>query len=174
MRETLIQYETVLRGEDGRRYVAQSCGRERPDGTWEGWLEFIPEGGGEVIRTERETTQPSRDTLRYWATGLTDPYLDGALLRVQRASAAPGTSAAAARPHAPAAAAAGAVLDPFHVYDEGADVLQSQLRALSADQLRNIIRHYGLSTLEPRQLDALAKPELAALIMRAVEDRAAR
>lgn len=37
-------------------------------------------------RTRRETTQPSRDALRYWATGLEPTYLQGALERALRAA----------------------------------------------------------------------------------------
>src|SRR6266511_1499914 len=39
-------------------YRARACGRERADGTWEGWIEFVPEAGGSVLASERETTQP--------------------------------------------------------------------------------------------------------------------
>jgi hypothetical protein len=34
-----------------------------------------------VIQTTRETTQPNRQDLDYWATGLTVGFLDGALDR---------------------------------------------------------------------------------------------
>jgi hypothetical protein len=66
MKETLIEYQTVLRGEDGESYRVRSCGRKREDGIWEGWLEFLPLGSGEPLISGRETTQPSRDTLLYW------------------------------------------------------------------------------------------------------------
>jgi hypothetical protein len=48
---------------------------------WEGWIEFEPSDGGAAIRTPRETTQPNLKDLEYWATGLTEAYLEGALVR---------------------------------------------------------------------------------------------
>ena len=81
MAEVIQKFETQLRGRDGRSYNVQASGRERDDGLWEGWLEFLPLDRGEPVVTSRETTQPNRDDLVYWASGLTDPYLDGALLR---------------------------------------------------------------------------------------------
>jgi hypothetical protein len=173
MSEILVEYETVLRGSDEVLYGARACGRQREDGSWEGWLEFQPQGGGAALVSGRETTQPNRDTLRYWATGLTDPYLDGALLRVQGSAAARSAPrpADAHRARSPAAAAPRAVLDPFHVYGEGADILRSQLAALSADQLRNIARQYHLTAEPPTVLDAMSKVDLVTLIMAAVETR---
>ena len=67
---------------DGHVYQVRAVGRKRPDGTWIGWLEFRPRsGGGLTRRTSRETTQPSRLALRYWALGLDEVYFDGALER---------------------------------------------------------------------------------------------
>jgi len=39
-----------------------------------------------VLTTERETTQPSREALLYWATGLEPIYLEGAFARAVRAA----------------------------------------------------------------------------------------
>ena len=75
------KYETLLRSRDGQLYQIEAWGRERPDGMWEGWLAFVPPDAGEHVVSDTETTQPNRDDLVYWASGLTDPYLDGALLR---------------------------------------------------------------------------------------------
>ena len=72
----------VLTG-DGVLYEAFVYGEARPDGTWIGWLEFLPMTGGLVLRTGRETTQPNRDALEYWAGGLEPLYLEGALERAQ-------------------------------------------------------------------------------------------
>jgi hypothetical protein len=52
--------------------------------TWEGWIEFVTETGQRVV-TDRETTQPNRDAVAYWATGLEPIYLEGALERAVRA-----------------------------------------------------------------------------------------
>lgn len=51
---------------------------------WSGWLVFQSElGAGEVLATDQETTQPNRQALEYWATGLEPVYLEGALVRAQ-------------------------------------------------------------------------------------------
>jgi len=71
--------------DDGHLYRARALGRQRDDGTWIGWIEFIPIGGGVMRRSARETTQPNRAALVYWALGLDEVYLDGALERALRA-----------------------------------------------------------------------------------------
>ena len=71
------------------------------------------------------------------------------------------------------AVGARAILNPFEVYREGDTVLRGQLNALDEGQLRNIIRQYQISDLKPEQLGQLNRAELVALIMTAVERRAA-
>jgi hypothetical protein len=83
MAEVLIEFVNELE-ESGVVYEARACGRQREDGLWEGWIEFDPRGGTETVRTGRETTQPNEADLRYWATGLTGGYLEGALDRALR------------------------------------------------------------------------------------------
>ena len=76
------EFAAVARDRDGHTYRSRAFGRERADGTWIGWLEFSPLGSGGLIRrTPRETTQPNRKALHYWALGVGDVYLDGALER---------------------------------------------------------------------------------------------
>lgn len=81
--EVLRQYAEVVRDAAGQGYLARASGRSRADGTWEGWLEFTPPQGVPVLRTGRETTQPDREALAYWASGLEPVYLDGALTRAR-------------------------------------------------------------------------------------------
>jgi len=81
MAHVVSAFSQVIRTTDGRAYTVTACGRERPDGTWEGWLEFAPDDASPVLRTRRETSQPNLTDLRYWATGLTPVYLEGALAR---------------------------------------------------------------------------------------------
>ena len=54
-------------------------GSERADGTWAGRLLFV--SGTAQKRTGQETSQPNREALEYWATGLELVYLEGAFTR---------------------------------------------------------------------------------------------
>jgi hypothetical protein len=89
MRELIHKHSTAVRGDDGRMYEAFIFGQQREDGTWMGWLEFVPVGegtgspgeSGHTLRTTSETSQPDRRALEYWAGGLEPAYLDGALTR---------------------------------------------------------------------------------------------
>ncbi len=80
MAELIQTYTEVVRDSRGEEFTASAHGEGRADGTWEGWLEFRSTSG-EVRRTGRATTQPNRDALRYWASGLEPLYLDGAFSR---------------------------------------------------------------------------------------------
>ena len=80
--ETIHEYAVRFQAEDGTLYAIQACGEPREDGLWEGFLEFRPLlAGGLSRRTGRETTQPSRDALAYWASGLEPIYFEGAFTR---------------------------------------------------------------------------------------------
>jgi len=85
MAQVALAFSETIRTTDGTSYMATACGRERSDRTWEGWLEFAPDDMSPVLRTPRETTQPNLTDLRYWATGLTPVYLEGALARALEA-----------------------------------------------------------------------------------------
>jgi hypothetical protein len=79
----IAQHPTkIIQGDS--TYRVWVCGEERPDGTWEGWLEFHPTNASQpVLRTDQETSQPNRTALEYWAGGLEPIYLEGALARAQ-------------------------------------------------------------------------------------------
>lgn len=81
MAQTLIRFDTPVTRE-GRHYRAHACGRERENGQWEAWLEFEDMTSGEILRSQRETTQPNQTDAAYWATGLTPVYLQGSLDRI--------------------------------------------------------------------------------------------
>ena len=86
MDSLIHEFAKLVRDADGHLYKARVLGRQRGDGTWIGWIEFSPRGtGGVVRRTKRETTQPSRNALRYWASGVQRTYLEGALNRALQA-----------------------------------------------------------------------------------------
>lgn len=180
MAEVLVEFTDPIRAEDGTEYIARACGRPNPDGMWEGWIEFLPVHRGEPTRSGRETTQPNRTDTIYWATGLTEVYLEGALHRAlnplirtpPREIAAPVFDEPAPdilpEPHTES------ILNPFSVYRKGESLLRKQLGALSAWHLVNIIRAHHLSTLDSAILDAMPEAALAELIVTAVraEERA--
>lgn len=153
MAEVLVEFDAAFPGPDGARYAPRACARVAEDGRWEGWIEFSDVDTGAVIRSTRETTQPSRDDAMYWATGLTRVYLEGALERalspvrrvgpeeveVEPAFDGPAPHVVGARPPSTRA-----VLDPFEVYVQGERVLRQELSALDLDHLRGIVRAYGL------------------------------
>jgi hypothetical protein len=84
MVEVIHALSTEVKDNAGRVYRAVVCAKQRPDGTWEGWLEFHPVDSVKmVLRTGKETVQSSRSAVEYWASGLEPIYLDGALARAQ-------------------------------------------------------------------------------------------
>ena len=84
MAEVIQQYTPQFHDENNRAYVVRACAEVTAGGTWEGWLEFHPtDQTGAVLRTERETTQPDRAALEYWASGLEPLYFEGAFTRAR-------------------------------------------------------------------------------------------
>jgi hypothetical protein len=178
MAEVLVEFSEPLVLEDERQYVARACGSEMENGHWQGWLEFVPVAGGDVLRSARETTQPNRADAVYWATGLTPVYLEGSLertinprvMRPPRAidppfydEPAPDAVPGPPRPES--------ILNPFSVYRKGEGLLRDQLHALSPWHLVNIIKDYGFGGGETRPLSALPKTDLIELIVAGVRKR---
>ena len=81
MGEPILEYSVVLVDPEGVTYRAAAFGEQREDGSWWGWIEFDPRDGGPPLATGQETSQPNRDALAYWATGIEPVYLEGALIR---------------------------------------------------------------------------------------------
>lgn len=82
MAELIREHSTRIEESGGTLYLVRTYGQEREDGTWEGWLEFYPvDGSRAALRTGRETSQPNRDAISYWASGLEPVYLEGAFER---------------------------------------------------------------------------------------------
>ena len=151
MSDILVKFDEPISAPNGEAYFAQASGREVTGGLWEGWLEFAPVSDGlATLDSGRETTQPNRMNLEYWAQGLTKVYLEGALARaLARASggyaSAPsetmnfgGGSRRSATPtprRAPISSRP--ILDPFEVYSQGEGILRSQLGGLSRDREPN-------------------------------------
>lgn len=175
MAEVFVEFTDPILDDAGNPYTAQACGREAPDGMWEGWIEFIPRIDGDVLRSGRETTQPNRQDLMYWATGLTAVYLEGALHRAQNPRVPPPPpepvepvfEGPSPEP-AVAPSATHSVLNPFSVYRKGEALLRRQLAAFSGWHLVNIIRAHHLSEQTNEELALLNDDELIELIVAAV------
>lgn len=183
MAEVLLAFDSEVRAADGRGYLPRACGVEA-DGRWQGWIEFVPLDGSTVLRTGRETTQRSREDLLYWASGLTAVYLEGALHRAL--SPLPARSRRPRPPLGPRPAyegpapdglgrvpdvADGGAFDPFTAYAGGSEVLRRGLASLEADELRGLIRTYGLSDASAEDLVRLTPAQLRSVIERAIQER---
>lgn len=175
MAEVFVDFAEGVVAKNGRAYAARACGSEMDHGIWEGWVEFFPLDGGQPIRSSRETTQPNKQDTAYWATGLTPIYLEGALDRAL--NAVPHRLGANRIVGEPASdsdsgpATRDSVLNPFSVYRKGESLLRSQLSALSAWHLVNIIAAYSLSKQRSADLEATPAPVLVELIVATVRDR---
>jgi hypothetical protein len=180
MAEVLVRFTETVRAADGVRYQSQACGAVADDGLWEGWIEFSGIDG-QVVRTPRETEQPNRDSLVYWAEGLSAAYLEGALRRAldprttKPAKFATHLASVFSGP-APASGLAQpvqwhSVLDPFATLAQGEGVLRRQLTALSRDHLVTLIHDYQLGV--PDSEYDLNQEALVDRIVRAVKSRSA-
>ena len=180
MAQTLIRFDTPVYDRDGRQYDVRACGRERENGQWEAWLEFVDVRTGEVLRTQRETTQPNLTDTNYWATGLTPVYLEGALERILYSPAlrepeplpAPHFDGPAPRTRAKASPMSDRepVLDPFSVYEKNPEQLARELTALRGFHLRQIIRDFELVDEREVPLEGLTEPQLGSLILQRVRE----
>jgi hypothetical protein len=183
MAEVLAQFDGTVVSNEGVRYQAQACAAPNEDGMWEGWIEFAPLDGGVPVRSPRETTQPNRTDAAYWASGLTTVYLEGALDRAlhPRRKVSPAPARALFDSPAPISAppvqaptpAVNPVLNPFSVYEKGEHMLRSELGALSAWHLVNIVVAYRLSDEPLDRLKLLSAPALVDLITIAVREQVA-
>jgi hypothetical protein len=182
MAEALLHFQDPVEAPSGELYKARACGRETPDGLWQGWLEFTPIAGGRLVRSGRETTQPNRRDTEYWAGGLTLVYLQGAL---KRALEGP-VRIVRARIERPAYQKPGAsipystvgnrdsALDPFSVYAKSESLLRRQLSALSVWHLVNIALAYDLTDEPVESLRCRRPASLIQLIVSSVGERQRR
>ena len=155
----------------GREFYVSVVGDTRPDGEWEGWLEYVPLDDTDVLVTRIETTQPNRATLERWADGLTTFYVEGAFSR-----AVPDTSdrlrprIVATRAEAVAAAVRAMVdlPDPFELYTLGPDRMRARLSALPRVTLLEIITAFELNPAG-KSLAWLSDHQLVTFIVTATE-----
>jgi hypothetical protein len=88
MSELIQEFTAEVRDPKGALYTARVRGDTDSAGHWQGWIEFLPRAGGAALQTGRETTQSTREHLRYWASGLSPTYLESALKRALRTQSA--------------------------------------------------------------------------------------
>lgn len=174
MAEVLLEYEPAVTDTAGTPYLARACGREVDGGRWEGWIEFLPEDGSPVLRSQRETTQPNRTDIDYWAGGLTPVYLEGSLRRTleprqpvyEPPPGRPAYEGPAPANGNPRMAGAKSILDPYAVRRTGGEeLLRKELGALRAWHLRNIARAYRLADERRQDLEAMDDAALRELIV---------
>jgi hypothetical protein len=92
MAELIQEYSTRVLDDDGTTYIVRAYAVQQSSNLWVGWLEFhSADGKKPVLRTGHETSQPTRVTVEYWASGLEPIYFEGALERARdrRHSTAP-------------------------------------------------------------------------------------
>jgi hypothetical protein len=138
MRELVHERTIDLRSPDGTVYDRAHVYAE-PNGrtTWAGFMEFLPAGGGQTLRTGHETTQSNVEGVAYWATGLEIVYFEGALQRAVRQSlrAAPEDDTA---PMPSLGAGAGVVPMRLETVDPAAPLRLMATRTLTPGQTRRI------------------------------------
>jgi hypothetical protein len=167
MSEIISDLETTVASTDGHEYYVQVAGEQLASGTWEAWLEFVPlDDDLEVMSTNTETTQPTRDDVVSWSATLTGTYLQGALARALR-----NTARLVVRDFATDVAEIPAPFDPFDVLPLGKAELRAQLRMLSRPELLGIIRSYNLNPAG-KSLIRLTDSQLVTFIVTAVEVQA--
>ena len=76
---SVTRRDTPFSLRSGGTFLVTIEGEQRADGTWGGRVVFTDATGSR--RTGQETSQPTRDALQYWASGLEQVYLDGAFAR---------------------------------------------------------------------------------------------
>jgi hypothetical protein len=84
MQELIHEHSTHVRTPEGERFIARTYGEPDDSGLWHGWLDFESlTRPGVRLQTDRETTQPNRAALEYWAEGLEPLYFEGAFERAR-------------------------------------------------------------------------------------------
>ena len=84
MTDVMMQLSETVSDARGT-FHARAMASGRGDGSWEGWLEFVPADADASVRyaTPIETHQHDRVTMERWASGLTRVYAEGALARAR-------------------------------------------------------------------------------------------
>ena len=181
MAEVLASFSAPITDEFGS-YYPRAVGRLAPDAMWEAWIEFVPvDGGSDVLVTPVETRQPERQHVVYWATGLSQVYMEGALKRARNpvtvripvidepVSDQPARRRVVVERVIPRPEP---VLDPFEIGARNIDILRQELTALNRPRLLNIIAAFNLAG--DIDLTKMTDAQLVGFIVAAVETRLSR
>ena len=79
------EHSTVVHDSEDRLYSVRTYAAVSNEGSWVGWLEYVPHGVGPTLRTHREITHPSRHAISLWAAHLEHSFLELALRRARPA-----------------------------------------------------------------------------------------
>ena len=143
-----------------------------PGGLWQGWIEFVPVGGGDPLARLARPRSPTARTPSIgqrashrciWKARCSERFARRDERRRDHGSAAffDGPAALDDLPRAGGAS----VLNPFSLYRKGESLLRRQLGALSSWHLVNIIDTHGLSEENLRVLNALPPASLIEVIV---------
>src|ERR1051325_7467637 len=165
MSEVIADLDTTVTSPAGHEYYVQVVGEQLPTRRWESWLEFVPlDEGMDVLLTNTETTQATRDDLVRWAMTLAPPYIQGAFARAIRVM----TGRRLVRKYDATVGDVVAPLDPFHVSQLGKPELRMGLRRLTRAELLAVIQGYDLNPAG-KSLTWLSDSQLVTFIVTAVE-----
>jgi hypothetical protein len=180
----LRTFDEPLTPPGGRAYLARIAGRRGPQGRWEGWVEFVPEGGHPVLRSGRETTQSDLPNLERWAQGLSRVYLEGSLDRTLAKEATSDPALAEGPPARPRfegpapdlrvglrPAPDDVALNPMIRYREGEAALRRRIAELPPSELRAIVLAYHFDSAEV-DVGTLDRGALEELIVAQAQARA--
>lgn len=156
-------------------YVARIAARMTVDGRWESWIEFSPEGGGPILRSQRETTQSDLASMEGWADRVSLVYLQGSLERTLArehgqvrvgsthgpAFEGPAPELRGSRRPAPDDVA----LNPITLAQRGDDQLRAELAELSTSELRAIALAFHFDHDWSIDVEALNREALQDLIV---------
>jgi len=165
MSEVIADLDTTVTSPDGHEYYVQVVGEQLPTRRWESWLEFVPlDGGLDVLLTNTETTQATREDVVRWAATLAPPYVQGAFARAIHVT----TGRRLVRNYDATVADLVAPVDPFHVFQLGKPELRMRLRRLTRAELLAVIERYDLNPAG-KSLTWLSDSQLVTFIVVAVE-----
>lgn len=179
----LRTFEQVVALPGHGSYIARIATRLNVEGRWEAWIEFSPEGGGPVLRSQRETTQSDEPSIEGWADRVSLVYLQGSLERTLarehgqvRAGShggptfdGPAPELRGGRRPAPDDVA----VNPIAVAQRGEERLRARLAELSMSELRAIALAFHFDDGWAIDVETLGRSGLQELIIAGTRRRIA-